>query len=133
MTRSEIFVWIGSAGIFLSAAIGIVAVFFPSSWLIITSLALGGISAPAAIVSARYAAREQQKQFEQEQRARQGAFEAERREREKQIKQEEEQRKKGLLFQEWSMRTLVPLAIVIAPGIKNLVDKWMFRLNKPQR
>src|SRR5260221_10852757 len=70
MTRSELFVWIGSAGFFLSAVIGIVAVFFPLSWLIIMSVGLGGISAPTAIVSVRYAAREQQERFEQEQRAR---------------------------------------------------------------
>jgi hypothetical protein len=70
MTRSELFVWIGSAGVFLSAVLGIVAVFFPYSWLIIVSLGLGGISAPTAILSARYAASEQQKQFEKEQRER---------------------------------------------------------------
>lgn len=70
MTRSELFVWIGSAGILLSAAIGIIAVFFPLSWLIILSLGLAGISAPTAIVSVKYAAREQQERFEQEQRAR---------------------------------------------------------------
>ena len=70
MTRSELFVWVGSAGIFLSAVIGIVAVFFPLSWLIIMSLGLGGISAPTAILSARYAASEQQERSEQEQRER---------------------------------------------------------------
>jgi hypothetical protein len=64
MTRSEFFVWAGSVGIALSAVLGIIAVFFPASWLIITSLAIGGISAPFAILSARYAAREQQRQFE---------------------------------------------------------------------
>jgi hypothetical protein len=63
-TKSEIFVWVGSAGILLSAVLGIVAVFFPAAWLIIISLALGGISAPAAILSARYAASEEQKRFE---------------------------------------------------------------------
>ncbi len=64
MARSEIFVWVGSAGVFLSAAIGIVAVFFPAAWLIIMSLVLGGISGSTAILSSKYATREQLKQFQ---------------------------------------------------------------------
>jgi hypothetical protein len=61
MTRSTFFVWIGSVVILLSAILGIVALRPPTSWLIIVSLALAGISAIPPILSAKYAASEQQK------------------------------------------------------------------------
>lgn len=101
-TKSEIFLWLSSGAIFLSAVIGIVAVVFTSgTWyyvLLIFSIALGGVSAPTAIMTGRQTALEQQERFERE-----------RQEREQRLKQEEEERKKGFRATKWATRILVAL------------------------
>ena len=101
-TKSEIFLWLSSSAIFLSAVIGIVAVVITTGTLyyvlLIFSIALGGVSAPTAILAGRQTALEQQERFERE-----------RQEREQRLKQEEEERKKGFMAAKWATRILVGL------------------------
>lgn len=113
--KSELFIWIGSIGLVVSSALGIVAILWSLQVVAIVSLSLAGVSAPTAILSARYASIEQQKRFEREQIERQKAIEIERKKREEDI-----------YYEQWARR--IYAYIIWAAqwfGYDRYIKRWM--------